>query len=105
MMTVESSRLFFVFIIKILLEFGFQFLDGREAGFEVVRNGLGKLVFGDADGLGDVAESILRNELVLGFTKENSDGGIVSLAAEAFINCFEVEIQLTGELWLEVSSL
>ena len=62
MMSDESLCL--AFIVKFWLKFVFQFLDRWEAGFEIFGERFGELIFGDANGFGDVAEGVVGDELV-----------------------------------------
>ena len=72
-MSGEFLRL--LLIIKFLLKLRFPFFDGGEAGFEIVGERFGELVFGNADGFRDVERPVARNVAVQAVHREVGDGG------------------------------
>jgi hypothetical protein len=48
------------FLLKTSGKLRLDFLNGRQNGFQVVRQGPGQLVFGDADGFVQAAQGVFR---------------------------------------------
>jgi len=71
-------------------EFGLDFLNAGQAGAERFGQGAHELVFGDADGFINAGEGLLGHEAVLGFAKQEADGGLVVWGLDLGVNCTEV---------------
>ena len=63
---------------KIGREFGFEGFDAGEAGGEFLGQDAGEFVFGDADGLVNVAQGVFGDDAVLGLAEDEAKGGRVA---------------------------
>ena len=66
-------------------EFGLDLFDGWQFVLEVVGQGLDqpRVVAGDADGFGYVAQGIFGNDLAAGFAQDDPDGRLKRWASRA----------------------
>lgn len=57
---------------------------------------MGKLIFRNANGLVNITQGIFRHQLVSILAKQNPDSGLVSLFAELFIYCLDIEVKFAS---------
>ena len=86
-------------------QFGFDLLDGRQAGVQGFRQGADELVFRDADWLVDAGKGVFGHHPVLLFTKQKSNAGPVVRGFDLGVHRRKVEIQLAGVLRFKVHAL